>query len=116
MKYLGLFLLFIMFVFSSSLFSGTTGKIAGQIRDAQTGEPLPGVNVTIMDTHLGAATDLNGEYVILNIPGGIYNLKMSMIGYKEHIMENVRVSIDLTTKINGFFKNLVMSMILKLLN
>ncbi|MBN1999456.1 TonB-dependent receptor [candidate division KSB1 bacterium] len=101
MKSLRLFLLFIMFVFLSSLYAGTTGKIAGQIRDAQTGEPLPGANVTIADTYLGAATDLNGEYVILNIPGGIYTLKMSMMGYKDHIVENVRVSIDLTTRINS---------------
>ena len=38
-------------------FAVTTGKIAGRILDKDTGEPLPGVNVIVEDTPLGAATD-----------------------------------------------------------
>ncbi len=82
------------------VWAGTTGKIAGSIKDAETGEPLPGVNVVVEGTTLGAATSAKGQYSILNIPPGEYTLVATMIGYKKHIVENVQVSIDLTTTIN----------------
>ena len=52
------------------IYSGTTGKLSGTIKDAQTGEPLVGANVIIEGTNFGAATNVNGEYVILNISPG----------------------------------------------
>ncbi|MCI0513345.1 TonB-dependent receptor [candidate division KSB1 bacterium] len=81
-------------------FAGTTGKISGVVVDADTGEPLPAVNVSLEGTNLGAATDLKGYYVILNLPPGIYNLKTSMMGYKTQRIANVRVNIDLTREVN----------------
>ncbi len=51
-------------------FSGTTGKIAGTVKDAKTGEPLPSANVVIEGTTLGAATNPDGYFAILNIPPG----------------------------------------------
>ncbi|MBN1154482.1 TonB-dependent receptor [candidate division KSB1 bacterium] len=80
--------------------AGTTGKIAGRVVDAVNDSPLPGVNVFIEGTTLGAATDLEGEYIILMVPPGIYSIKASMIGYKNVRYEDVRVSVDLTTKLN----------------
>jgi len=82
------------------LFAGTTGKIVGKVTDEKTGEPLPGVNVIIDGTLMGAATDLEGNYLILHVPPGIHTLKASMMGYKPVRFEKVRVSIDLTTTIN----------------
>ncbi len=49
-----------------------SGKIAGTVRDASTGEALPGVNVVIDGTTQGAVTDLNGFYNILNVRPGTY--------------------------------------------
>lgn len=91
-------ILFVMF-FSSIVEAGTTGKIKGQIVDDKTGEPLTGVNVMIDGTTLGAATDIDGFYIILNIPPGKYNLKVSYIGYATSLVE-VNVSVDLTTTQN----------------
>lgn len=54
--------------------AATTGKIAGVITDAKTGEALPGVNVVIEGTQMGAATNLKGEYFVINVPPGTYNL------------------------------------------
>ncbi|OGC09981.1 hypothetical protein A2V82_05920, partial [candidate division KSB1 bacterium RBG_16_48_16] len=70
------------------------------VTDRASGEPLPGANVIIDGTSLGAASDLSGTYIILNIPPGVYTLNVSMMGFKELIVEKVRVSIDLTTTIN----------------
>jgi hypothetical protein len=84
----------------NTLMASTTGKIAGLIVDSETKEPLSGVNVILEGTLIGAATDLDGIYTIINIPPGTYVLRVSMMGYKTYRMENVQVKIDLTTTIN----------------
>ncbi|MDZ7374228.1 MAG: carboxypeptidase regulatory-like domain-containing protein, partial [candidate division KSB1 bacterium] len=80
--------------------AGTTGKIAGRVTDAQTGDPLPGVNVMIEGTSMGAATDADGYYVILRVPPGSYSLLAQMIGYRGQRVEHVRVSADMTATVN----------------
>jgi len=82
----------------SSVFAGTTGKIAGIIKDKQTGEPLPGVNVLLEGTTLGASTDIDGYYVIVNVDVGVHELRVSYIGYKDILIYNVRVVSDATTR------------------
>jgi len=99
MKNIITYLLLFMFLLGIS-YAGTTGKIAGVITDAQNGYPIPGVNVFLEGTHLGAATDLEGMYTILNIIPGSYTVVASMIGYDEYRQENVRVSIDFTTRVD----------------
>lgn len=81
-------------------FGGTTGKIDGTITDAATGEALPGVNVVLDGTTMGAATDLNGYYFVLNVSPGTYSLKVLMIGYQVQTIQNVKVSVDMTTNID----------------
>lgn len=87
-------------LFTQSLTAGTTGKIAGIITDAATGDPLPGVNVLLDGTVLGAATDLEGYYVILNVPPGVYTIKINYIGYQTVSINDVRVNVDFTTRLN----------------
>ncbi|MCB0281700.1 MAG: TonB-dependent receptor [Calditrichae bacterium] len=99
MKHLKNALILLLFT-TVYLFAGTTGKIAGEIKDSKTGEPLPGVNVYLDGTALGAATDIEGYYVILNVPPGKYTLKVVNIGYKEKTFLDVRVNIDQTTTID----------------
>lgn len=77
---------------------GSGGKISGTVISQETGNPLPGVNVFIEGTELGAATDANGDYVILNIPSGSYTLQASYIGYTTYRVKNLRVSLDQTTR------------------
>jgi outer membrane receptor protein involved in Fe transport len=80
--------------------AGITGKIAGRVIDASTGEPLIGVNVSVEESSMGAATDMDGYYRILNVLPGSYNLRASMIGYKAMVQRDVKVLIDLTTTID----------------
>ncbi len=89
-----------LFILTSIGFAGTTGKIAGVIRDKDTGEQLPGVAITIEGTTMGAAANEKGEYFILNIPPGVYKLKAALIGYTPVEMDKVQVLLDLTTTIN----------------
>ena len=83
----------------SGLFAQTTGKIAGLITDKKTGDPLPGTNVIIEGTLLGAAAGPDGRFFILNLPPGTYTVKVQLIGYKEHKIEGVQVSVNRTTNL-----------------
>jgi len=76
------------------------GKIAGRVVDAETGEALPGVNVIIDGSTMGAATDINGDYNILRVPGGTYTVRATFIGFATAVVENVEVVIDQTTRVD----------------
>lgn len=79
------------------VYPGTTGKLSGTIKDANTGEPLVGANVIIEGTNFGAATNVEGKYVILNISPGKYSIKFSFIGYETLVMQGVTIVVDQTT-------------------
>ncbi len=81
-------------------FAGTTGKIAGRITDMQN-QPLPGANVVLTGTYLGAATDLEGFYNIINITPGRYEIRIDFIGNKRRIVQNVLVTADQTTNLDA---------------
>ncbi len=87
-------------ILSSGLLGQTTGKIAGTIIDDATGEPLPGANVMLVDTRMGAAADMEGRYYILNISPGHYDLRVDMIGYAPVIVEQIPVSINRTVPVD----------------
>ncbi len=90
----------VLFAVTSGTFAGTTGKIAGRITDAETNEPLPGANVIVDGTQMGAASDLNGYYQIINLPPRQYTLVVNMMGYTSQRIEGLQVKIDLTTTQN----------------
>jgi outer membrane receptor protein involved in Fe transport len=91
---------FFIFLAGTVVYAGTTGKIAGKIIDKSTGEALIGANILIVGSTMGASTDIDGNYFILNIPPGEYQVRASMIGYSSLIVQNIRVSVDQTTKID----------------
>ena len=90
----------LFFLSSTQIYSGTTGKIAGVVKDASTGEPIPGCNVLIVGTQVGAASDINGQYFIINVTPGKYSVRASMVGYRTYLIDNVQVRADLTTQID----------------
>jgi outer membrane receptor protein involved in Fe transport len=92
-------ILLVLFV-TAGLFAASTGKIRGVVKDRETKEPLPGANVIVTGTQMGAATDINGEFIILNVPVGLYSLRTSFVGYRSVVVSNVKISVDLTTNIN----------------
>lgn len=86
-----------MTMLSVTTFAATEGSISGQIIDAKTQSGLPGVNVIIDGTRLGAATDGQGKFHIDDVPVGEYRLHVRMVGYKVQIIRQVRVVTDQTT-------------------
>ncbi len=93
-------ILFVSLILICNLFAGVTGKLAGKITDKQTGAALPMANISIEGTKLGAAADVNGNYVILNIPPGTYRIRASFLGYETIVMEGVNITVDRTTRID----------------
>ena len=68
------------------------GNVSGSVIDETTQQPLPGVNVIIEGTSLGAASEIDGYFTVADIPAGIYNVRFSAIGYKPLIKLNIRIS------------------------
>lgn len=86
---------------SHILIAGTTGKIAGRVSDEKTGEPVVGASVLIVGKTIGAATDIEGNYVISNLTPGTYAVSFSAVGFRKKLVQNVTVNVDLTTTIDG---------------
>lgn len=73
-------ILFVCFS-TGAAFAAASGVVEGTVKDAQTGDALPGANVLIVGTSLGAATDLNGRFVINSVEAGSYTIKTTYVGY-----------------------------------
>lgn len=94
-------LVLLFFVCVSQTMAQTTGKISGTVKDAENGSPLIGANVILDGTSFGAATGLDGSFFIINIPPGIYNAKISMMGYETQLIANLKVSVNRTSGLNA---------------
>ena len=84
----------------TGLFAGRTGKVTGKITEADGRPSLVGVNALLDGTPLGATTDQDGYFVILNVPPATYVMVAGMIGFAEVTVTQVVVSIDLSSEVN----------------
>ncbi|MBU4446741.1 MAG: TonB-dependent receptor [Candidatus Marinimicrobia bacterium] len=98
----------ITFLFIGSVFASNTGKIRGIVKEAATGQPLPGANVRVVGTQRGASTDLEGRYVIIGLPPGTYSLKVTYMGFQDFIIKGVSVVIDRSTEVNFEMKEKIL--------
>ena len=93
-----LLIVLIIFLLPLSTFA-VNGKIVGKITDSETGDTLPGTNISIEGTNIGTATDNNGKFNLSDIPPGTYNLRVTFIGY-EPTVKSVKVAADREVKVN----------------
>ncbi len=63
------------------------GHIRGQVLDAATGQPLPGANLQITGSVLGAMTDNRGHFTIFAVPEGKHTLRATYIGYEPAVLD-----------------------------
>lgn len=80
------------------------GTISGTVIDADTGEPVIGANVVIDSTDLGAATNMDGVFVMSEVPVGIYRVTIYMIGYSDTKITGVKVVDGKNTQLNVSIK------------
>ncbi len=94
------FLLIILLLSITSIYSQNTGRLSGKIIDAADNQPLIGVNILLKGTYYGAASDINGKFTIPNIAPGNYNITVSFIGYKSMEYTGYKIEAGKTTELN----------------
>ncbi len=91
---------FLMMLFwSGAVAVAQTGKISGTVID-ENDEPLPGVNVIIDGSAIGAVTNVDGIFSILNVRPGTHTLRATFVGFTPVTVEGIRVAIELTTEVD----------------
>ena len=81
------FLLSLITFLISSTAQAQTARIFGKVVDVNSGNTLPGANIFVKDTGLGAASDLDGYYNILNIPPGKHTIVTKYVGFEDKSIE-----------------------------
>lgn len=98
------FFLLIVALSPCSAFAATTGILTGVATDG-TGAALPGVTVTVTSPQLqgsrSTVTNDRGEYTLSLLPPGTYRVEFTLGGFDTVFRENVRVSVDTTTKVDA---------------
>ena len=100
---LKMFCILLVFLIGSAfgnLHAQSKSRIVGVVKDAQTGESLLGADVIVKDTYLGAASDIDGKYFVINVPVGTCEVQVSMIGYTTKTITGVVVSADRVTSLD----------------
>ncbi|MDZ7372135.1 MAG: TonB-dependent receptor [candidate division KSB1 bacterium] len=78
--------------------------IVGRVVEAESGRPLPGANVFIIDTFLGSSTTADGRFTIRHVPAGEHRVKAAYIGYRSETA-TVRLSGSQTVVIDFSLKS-----------
>ncbi len=91
---------FALLISVSAIWPAATGKISGKVHDSVSGEPLTGVNIIVTDLGIGAASDIDGYFSILNVRPGKHTIKASMIGFSTLTIKDIDVVIGLTSELD----------------
>lgn len=85
------FLSILTLSFISTILLAQNGTIGGRVTDVKSQEAIIGANVVIEGTTVGAATDLDGNFLIQNVKPGTYTLVVSFVTYKTNTITDVVV-------------------------
>jgi len=91
------------------LIAAQTGVIQGRVVDQESNQGIPGANVIVEGTVLGAASDANGSYKIADVSAGEVIVAVSVVGY-EKAVKTVKVSPDKPVTVNFELKTSVLQM------
>ncbi len=91
---------FVLLVMPAAALAQNTGKLSGVVTDADTGEPLPGANVVLVGTLLGTASDIDGNYFVIGVPVGTYDVTASFVGYQAQTISDVEINAGYTRELN----------------
>ena len=73
--------LFLCTILFPAMVVAQSGKVTGVVSETETGDYLPGTTVLIKGTSIGTATDVDGRYLLTNVPSGDQTLVFSSVGY-----------------------------------
>ncbi len=103
MKHLYLFILLL----AAMCGAAQNATLSGKVIDAEDKSPLIGVNIMIIGTSIGTASDNNGNYTLKNLKPGIYNIKYSYTGYEKTLLTGIKLSANENKVINLSLKTAV---------
>lgn len=90
-----------LFLFSLPVWlMAQTGSIRGQVTDALTNEPIAFADILVLGTDRGTTTDLDGLYQLDGIPPGLYDIRVSYLGYKEQVIYEIQVTTARPIEVN----------------
>ena len=72
----------VLLLATGEVFAQQTGSITGRVVDGQSGEPVSSAQIFIPDLTTGVLTQLNGRYLLLNVPLGTHTVRFVRIGYR----------------------------------
>ncbi len=82
----------LIFIFTTLLIFSQTGKITGRVYEKINNEPLSFATIQIVELSIGAVADIDGNYVINNVPIGTYAVRASITGYEPQTVAEVLVT------------------------
>ncbi len=95
--------LFAFFFLFQSVFAQGSGSVKGRVVDNETGNPLFGANVLVLNTTIGASADIDGRFNIRGVPAGKQSLRVSYIGYDAATLD-VTVTADTVAELGQDFR------------
>ncbi len=101
MKNTSLFLILLLFL-KISFAQDITGSLEGKVFDS-TGTPLSGVNILLGSENLqgtrGTSTDERGYFQIIALPVGVYQVQITMVGFKKTVYTDIHILLGSTTSL-----------------
>ncbi len=89
--------IYVLVVVTTQVFSTNTGKIKGKVINAKTKDPIAFAVIQISGTTMGAQAGPNGEYLIINVPPGKYELCAMLTGWTSSCVKELTVTANVTT-------------------
>jgi hypothetical protein len=89
---------------STSFGQNLTQKISGIVLDNASSNPIPFVNIIVVNSNKGTTTDTLGNFTIANIPIGRYDIKVTAIGYEPYLAKEIEVISAKETFLNIVLK------------
>lgn len=83
-----------------SILAQNTGSISGGVIDAHNNEPIIGAYVLIKDLGIGGVTDIDGNYLIRNVPVGKHTVTVSYVGYNTLTLTDVEIAAGQRFELN----------------
>lgn len=112
MKYIYFITIMMMItLLSTSLFSQqkTDANLFGDVKDKKTGNHIPFITISVVNTVIGTTTDHTGHYFLKNLPEGKFTIRVSGVGYRT-VEQEVELKANQTTELNFVTEESVLSL------